>query len=697
MVVLLKNVFTKESIAMLNNVSDSVGIQNSKKRKTLYKKQKITFGLRRKLLGTLLPVTILIIIAIVYLVYSNTAKIVLNKSEEILIVNTESVINKVQAWMNKTITALDVERDTMEYFSMDNQEQLNYIKHTANKYEAFPAGIYVGKTNGDVQHASFVPGPEYDLFSKLWYQDGMKSDKFTFNSVEFDENSQTYVVGASSKLKNNKGTIVGVAAADIYLDAISTIVEDVKIEDTGSIFLVDSKTGTIIGHKDKSIVGTILKESQDELYQSMADLISTNKEGLQTYTPKNGNIVYINVKSVPESTWFAVSYVPGNEIMKELNQLTGIIVAIAIVAIMLLIVIIIGVVRKIILKPIKEIDHVARRIADGNLDEIISYKSSDEFGTLAVNFNKTVQRLRHYIDYIDEISNVLNQIAEGRLNFELQYEYSGEFAKVKKSFEHISNSLNRLMVSINQSSNQVLNGSEQISIGAQALSQGAVEQAASVEELAATINEIYEQFKKNAVSADLAKDRSIEASSKVKESNEKMKTLMAAISQINQRSDEIRKIIKTIEDIALQTNLLALNAAVEAARAGTAGKGFAVVADEVRELAGKSGEAARNTTELIEETIKAVENGTVLANDTANSMQNVIEETQKATNLMNQIAEASVNQSTAVGEVAQGIDQISSVVQTNSATAEESAAASEQLSMQSKELKTLVSHFKLKE
>lgn len=654
------------------------------------------FGIKLKLTGVMLPLAALVIGIILFLIYTNVTTIVSKKSEQILTVSSENVRNQVGTWMAKTITALETERDAIEYFSLNSQSELEYIKHTAGQYDAFPAGIYLATTGGKLIHGSFVPGPEFDLFKKPWYIDGLKSEDFIWGSVYFDEDSQSYVVGASGILKNKDGSVRGVAAADIYLDAISQIVKGVSLEQTGGVFLVDTLTNTIIGHKDDAMAGTILSDQKDSMYQFADSQIREGAYGLSVCEDQNTAPVYIDIEKVPGSPWVAVAYVPRAEVMRDLNVLSQLIFIIALGGIFLLAVIIIFIVRHVIIRPVREIDYTAAKIADGDLNQRITYSSRDEFGVLASNFNKTVEKLRTYVDYIDEISRVLNEISRGNLDFSLTYDYTGEFSRVKTSMEQISFSLNNTLSQINRAAGQVTAGAEQVSAGAQGLSQGTTEQASSVEELAATIIEISNQISQNASTAQEAKSMSDEVSSEIIESDHRMQEMILAIKKISNQSSEIGKIIKIIEDISFQTNILALNAAVEAARAGAAGKGFAVVADEVRNLANRSAEAAKNTADLIEETIRAVENGETLAGQTAQSMRGMVENSKLAASLMDKISTESGNQAASMKQVTIGIEQISGVVQANSATAEQSAAASEVMTEQARTLKQLVDQFQLK-
>ncbi|ADU26381.1 methyl-accepting chemotaxis protein [Ethanoligenens harbinense] len=296
---------------------------------------------------------------------------------------------------------------------------------------------------------------------------------------------------------------------------------------------------------------------------------------------------------------------------------------------------------------------------------------------------------------IEESSTVLQQLAQGNLTVEMAGDYAGEYNRIKASLNQAVQAFRELLNAVVISADEVAAGAAQVSDASQSLSQGATEQASSVEELTASVTEIASQTRQNALDAAQASELASATSQEAEQGNEKMHRMLEAMQDINTSSASISKIIKVIDDIAFQTNILALNAAVEAARAGQYGKGFAVVAEEVRNLAGKSAEAAKETTTLIESSVEKVKAGTEMADDTAQMLSEIAESVQKAAVLVGSIATASNEQATAIAQIDQGLSQVSGVVQNNSATAEESAASSEELSGQADMLKQMVGRFSL--
>lgn len=344
-------------------------------------------------------------------------------------------------------------------------------------------------------------------------------------------------------------------------------------------------------------------------------------------------------------------------------------------------------ISRMISKPIDRMVVVADKLAVGDINVNVVSDTKDEIGKLAESFSRMINSIRAQ-------ALAVEGIADGDLT--VTVEVRSENDLLGRKLSEMVEKNNNILTNINNASEQVAAGSKQVSDSSIALSQGATEQASSIEELTASIEEISSQTKLNAQNADQANKLAETSKNNALQGNTQMNEMLKAMEEINESSSSIYKIIKVIDDIAFQTNILALNAAVEAARAGQHGKGFAVVAEEVRTLAARSASAAKETTEMIESSIKKVEGGTKIAKDTAEALSEIVDSIDKVANLVNDIALSSNEQAVGIGQVNVGIIQVSQVVQSNSATSEESAAASEELSSQSTLLKEMVANFKLR-
>ena len=343
-------------------------------------------------------------------------------------------------------------------------------------------------------------------------------------------------------------------------------------------------------------------------------------------------------------------------------------------------------IRKSIKQPLDEILTAIKIIGDGGVEVKLEKINDDEFGIIIDALNATV-------DNIKEDAHIAREIAAGDLSMTVTPRT--EIDELGQSFKSLLDDHNHVLGSIKEASMQVTTGSGQVASASHSLAAGSTEQASAIEQVTAAIDEIAQRTRNNAEEVNTANSLVIETKEGVVKGNSQMQEMMIAMDDINKSSEDISKIIKVIDDIAFQTNILALNAAVEAARAGDAGKGFAVVAEEVRNLAAKSASAATETAEMIEDSIQKVEIGSRIASETADSLEKINVVAQKSEKIITDIVKASNYQATAIAQIDQAIEQVSQVVQTNSATSEECAAASVELSNQASRVMDMVSVYRL--
>ena len=345
-----------------------------------------------------------------------------------------------------------------------------------------------------------------------------------------------------------------------------------------------------------------------------------------------------------------------------------------------------------ILEPLRAIEDVAKELTEGNLHSNLEYHSDDEIGRLAHSMRKSTRILGTYIDDIDR---AMKLFSEGNFDVQPEVEWRGDFVGILNSFMAFEKSMADTVKGIQRVSEQVSSGAEQVAASSNDLAEGATNQASVVEELTATVTGVSEQIEHNSNAAKEISGRVEDLGGAILESNGKMREMVDSMNEINQASQEIDKIIATINEIATQTNLLALNASIEAARAGEAGKGFAVVANQVNVLADQSAQAAKESAALIESSVSAVEKGMVVAKETAAQLEEVADTSKIITREVTGIAETLETQAAEMKQINLGIEQINDVVQTNSATSQECAAASEQMSDEADGLREMIRKFKV--
>ena len=436
------------------------------------------------------------------------------------------------------------------------------------------------------------------------------------------------------------------------------------------------------------------KNLGDLIGQKYSDMLVEKMQTKEAFFQRDSQVRYYVPLQIEGVDWWVQTAMTIPHFDQEKNQLLFALI-LSEVIIFILVQIINFVRISNALKPLKKISEAGKEVAGGNFDVEIHYPQQDEIGELSRSISEVIGRSKKIVF---DLRDRLDAMAGGNFTENLESEeYVGDYAPLLESLKHIQEDMNRTLQEVHASSVQVLSSAEQVNTGAQSLSQGATEQASSIEELSANMQDISHSSQASTKTAGEAYKLQGEAGVAVLQSNEKMEEMRKAMDDITAKSNEISKIIKTIDDIAFQTNILSLNAAIEAARAGAAGKGFAVVADEVGNLAQKSAKAAQNTGLLIEETIEAVEKGAKITEETAESLNSVSKSTEEVNTLIEKISSASSKDLEGITSLNQGLQQISSVVQANSATAEQSAAASEELTGQANKMNELVERFQLRE
>ncbi|MHC1722810.1 MAG: methyl-accepting chemotaxis protein [Aminipila sp.] len=667
-------------------------------------------SLKTKIMVTIGGVAILAMVVSAFVTINTVVKTAITNEEEISELSTQAVTSQIDDYFTKYIAITDQIACNSEIKKLTNQvtttegltenplytDCYNTLKRVTDKNSKEILSTYVvtADTNVGLDGAGWIPDSSFSLKDREYCFDKQEEiDKGYIISEPYkDSDTGNMIITVAVPLYNMDDTkIIGVSAVDVTINELSDMVAQSKSNYDNAYKMLFSAKNDVLASKDSKL---LLKGSDKVGFsQEMVDEIAKPSNKVIKFKD-NGESCFGVVKTTRDAGWKVAYIIPEKDFMNVTNATKRNLMIVYVAAIIILYLVMTVVARSVV-APLRKLTDVTDELAKGNLDAEIDINSADETGRLADSMRSLVVRLRQYIDYIDEVSEALDQFAAGYLDIQLKQSYDGEFAKIKESMMQVSSVFRNTIGQIVETSEKVASGSGEIANAAQALAQGATNQASTTEELTATINELSERVTKNANHAMNATEQVRIVGGTADQSNEQMREMITAIAEINEKSAEIGKIIKVIEDIAFQTNILALNAAVEAARAGEAGKGFAVVADEVRNLASKSAEAAKDTTHLIEETVKAVENGTGIANKTGEMLGQVIEGVSQTVELINEISSASVGQASALKQTLDGVEQISSVVQTNAATAEESSAASDELSKQAHALQNVASRFKI--
>ena len=435
-----------------------------------------------------------------------------------------------------------------------------------------------------------------------------------------------------------------------------------------------------------------LHQSVGEAQQLMASSPARAQEYYQTTIQTNLTNLVAKLDQVIDRA-STINQASLDQMQSTIMWMQGITAVCLVLALFCLISLVIYVLKHV-LAPILHITRKVQPLQEGQLDLALDYSSDNELGDMAKTLSKSMELIR---SYIWDLNRVMEQLAQGNFNTKTATPFIGDFRSIEESIDSLTSNLSATISQIYQAELRVSGNAEQLSNGAQTLAQGATEQASAVQELYATLDSLSKSTAQNVETAGEARENARQTGEQVNLSSQQMEEMVAAMEDITEASQQIEKIIATIEDIAFQTNILALNAAVEAARAGAAGKGFAVVADEVRNLASKSDEAAKATKGLIENSVQATSRGSKIVTSVSVTLGKVLELVNRSNAAMGHIVSAVENDAESIAQVTEGIGQISAVVQSNSASSEESAAVSSELFSQVKIMEAQVKKFKLRD
>lgn len=537
-----------------------------------------------------------------------------------------------------------------------------------------------------------------DFSNREYFKEGMKGNTYVSTPTYSDVTKKvSYVVAAPLWEGGNPGTTpVGVVTFVPDGEFLNDIIRSIKVGEGGTAFMLD-KNGITIADVNSELVGVedgiALGDTNPRLkkYSAICKKMVAGENGTGTYT-YNGKTKVVAYSPVPGTDGWSV----GVAVVR--NEFLGMFyIALLLTVVFVIIFTVIGVksgvnLGKAVAAPLSKAVERLKLLAEGDIHSAVPEPTeNDETAILLGGLSETVNDLN---TIITSISGDLAELADGNFMIDVSKNYKGDFAQVSESFRNIVSSLSTAMRDVDYNAESVRRGAMDLADASQQLAEGATDQASAIEELTATMTDISEKIHTNAENAAKARKTVTDMNNQVRESNAQMKESTEAMERIREASDKIAEIIGSIEEIASQTNLLALNASIEAARAGEAGKGFAVVATQVGILSEQSSEAAKNTKQLIQNAIKAVEDGTRLASSTAESLLLVVDNAKMVGGAIDEIAIASENQANATAQITEGINQIAQVVESNSATSQESAASSQELSAQADLLKDLVGRFK---
>ncbi len=614
-------------------------------------KQKKMVPIMTKLLGTILPVVIVIVLLLVGVSYFISKSIITGYSKSLLNSSIENQSNEIESWLNENLAAFQSVKQTIEGTVSDEESLQAVLDQYYGYNDNYPEGLYVAEENGKLLVADGSEKKESNPTESVWYQDGLTRLNMGFTDAYTNENGEA-VISASGILNDNSG-VMKVISADLSLQRISIIVNSFVEMDDAQAFLINSSDGTILAHRDNSLISTKLSDSDSSL---MKEIDEKRQQGDYNMEEIDGNLTAF--KEISGTDWLLVSYIPTSIIYADINTVRTVMLVIAAISVLILAVLISQVIR-VTIKPVKELTNIITSMTEGDFTVSVAAKSNDEIGVMSAGVERFIESMCNMIASIHGVSGKLHAQADS------SNQVSGEMYNASKTQS--------------QSMQELNNTVEQLSLSVNEIAENATTLAMVVADTREDGEQVDGKMKETVEASRKGKTDMQNVGNAMQSINESVLKLQQAIDKVGKASVEITNITGVISGIAEETNLLSLNASIEAARAGEAGKGFAVVATEIGQLAQNSANSVHNIENLISEINELVKDAVRQADDSVSNINSSSELVGDALKTFDLIFDNIDVVSNLVKQMIEKVEKVDGVASSVAAISEEQAASSEEI------------------